>query len=119
MGMKSSLLVLLGLVAFTYVQPAGSVTALEKAFSHRPTIESIISCFVGKIQCSPIQQDIKSRALATMRNFGTCPSNMCTPQQRLEMESAMELLQSKHPDLWGRLVFSVLGIDLKSLGKRR
>ncbi|XP_064089841.1 uncharacterized protein LOC135203771 [Macrobrachium nipponense] len=115
MSSTSLLLVLSVLVASSQGLPAtGRQSAsLEKAFSHRPTIESIISCFVGKTQCSPEQQQIKSRALATMRNFGTCPDNVCRPQERIEMERAMELLQSQHPDLWAGLIFAVLGIDIK------
>ncbi|XP_066939758.1 uncharacterized protein [Macrobrachium rosenbergii] len=111
----SLLLVLSVLVASSQGLPATGPqsSSLEKAFSHRPTIESIISCFVGKSPCSPAQQHIKSQALATMRNFGTCPDNVCSPQERREMERAMELLQSKHPDLWGSLIFAVLGIDIK------
>ncbi|XP_064122709.1 uncharacterized protein LOC135226635 [Macrobrachium nipponense] len=121
-----SLLVVLALVASAHALPTpadghqpSKVAAVEKIFNDRPAIEAIISCFMGKTECRPLQQSVKVRAIATMLNFGTCPKDLCSPEESQEMERSMELLQSKHPDLWARLIFSILGVDIKDLGKKR
>ncbi|KAK7066330.1 hypothetical protein SK128_025027 [Halocaridina rubra] len=87
-------------------------SALRNAFEDRATVESIIQCFVGKNPCTPQEKKIKERAQATMRNLGRCPDSYCTPEERAEINLAMELLERKHPDLWLRLIGSMFGIDL-------
>ncbi|XP_068236089.1 uncharacterized protein [Palaemon carinicauda] len=111
------------LVMSTCALPAGPqpsrIAAIENAFNDRTAVEAIISCFMGKSECTLQQKEIKARAIATMLNFGSCPRKYCSPEESAEMERSMELLQSKHPDLWTQLIFSILGIDIKDFGRRR
>ncbi|KAK7066331.1 hypothetical protein SK128_025028 [Halocaridina rubra] len=115
--MKFSLILIsvLASVAVTIAFPldVARKSELHNAFENRATIEDIIDCFLNKKPCSSQEQKIKERALATMRNFGVCPSDVCTREDREEITEAMELLQRKHPDLWARLVASMFGIDIK------
>ncbi|XP_066939760.1 uncharacterized protein [Macrobrachium rosenbergii] len=87
-------------------------TNLENAFDDRAVVESIIDCFTGKSSCSPQEKKIKDRAMATMKNLGRCPDSFCTEQERADMTQAMELLQTKHPDLWTKLIASMFGIPV-------
>ncbi|XP_042222294.1 uncharacterized protein LOC121866592 [Homarus americanus] len=82
--------------------------SLENAFSDRATVEAIIDCFLNKKTCNEEEKAIKVRAMATMRNLGTCPLTLCTPQEQQDMTRSMELLEMKHPDLWGRLIASMI-----------
>ncbi|KAK8720809.1 hypothetical protein OTU49_013083 [Cherax quadricarinatus] len=84
--------------------------SLEEAFNDRAEIEKTIECFLNRIPCSRKQQKIKERALAAMRNGGTCPSTLCTPKQQQETAKSMELLQQNYPDLFLRLIASLFGI---------
>ncbi|KAK7066329.1 hypothetical protein SK128_025026 [Halocaridina rubra] len=109
---------LLGIVLLLKVakpMPRQSNSALENFFDQRPKVEAIISCFLGRTRCTQQQDYIRTRAIATMRNFGRCPDNLCTPQERMEMEQSMLLLQSKHPDLFVRLVASILNVNIDNI----
>ncbi|XP_066939757.1 uncharacterized protein [Macrobrachium rosenbergii] len=88
--------------------------SIDDYFSDRQQVESIIACFVNDRPCNKIEQKIKDRAFATMRNFGQCPAPHCkTEEERQSMTRSMELLQSKYPDLWARLIGAMLlGVDV-------
>lgn len=103
-------------MACILAQEVPSKNELNKAFNDRAQVEKMIKCFVGKRTCTPEEDAIKKRAQAMMRNFGQCPANLCSKEDQKSMNHAMELLQAKHPDLFGRLVLAMFGIDL---GKRR
>ncbi|KAK7066328.1 hypothetical protein SK128_025025 [Halocaridina rubra] len=86
---------------------------LESYFDSRKNIEKLIDCFVGVQACTAVEQKIKDQAIATMSNFGQCPVTHCkTQKEREDMQKSMQLLQTKYPDLWNRLVGAlILGID--------
>jgi len=110
-----ALLVLCISVACILAQGVPTKNELSKVFNDRAQVEKMIQCFVGKRTCTAEEEAIKKRAQAMMRNFGHCPDHLCTPEERKNMAHAMELLQSKHSDLFGRLVLAMFGIDF---GKR-
>ncbi|XP_047485447.1 uncharacterized protein LOC125036685 [Penaeus chinensis] len=112
MRTSSMLLVLLLAGAVLSAPSSSRQVALINAFSDRKTVESIVDCFLGKKKCSPEEEKMRVRALATMRNFGSCPSNLCTPEEAAEMSTAMGLLADKYPDLWAKLIAAMFGIDL-------
>ncbi|XP_064089724.1 uncharacterized protein LOC135203713 [Macrobrachium nipponense] len=115
--MDAKILLLLALATFlSTVSPLPAKVSvkpdLENAFDDRAVVESIIDCFTGKANCSPQEKKIKDRAMATMKNLGRCPDSFCTEQERTDMTHAMELLQTKHPDLWTKLIASMFGIPV-------
>ncbi|XP_027218241.2 uncharacterized protein [Penaeus vannamei] len=112
MRITSMALVLLLVGSALSAPSSARQTALINAFSDRKTVESIVDCFLGKKKCSPEEEKMRVRALATMRSFGTCPPSMCTPEEAAEMSTAMGLLAEKYPDLWAKLIAAMFGIDL-------
>ncbi|KAK3886194.1 hypothetical protein Pcinc_009653 [Petrolisthes cinctipes] len=112
MDVKYALVLLATALALVLAQPASHKTSLEAYFDDRTSVEAIIECFLHETMCNSEQAKIRERAMATMRNFGTCPKTMCTDKEKKEMTRAMTLLESKHPDLWNRLIASMFGIDL-------
>nr|XP_045597018.1 uncharacterized protein LOC123757447 isoform X1 [Procambarus clarkii]XP_045597019.1 uncharacterized protein LOC123757447 isoform X1 [Procambarus clarkii]XP_045597020.1 uncharacterized protein LOC123757447 isoform X1 [Procambarus clarkii]XP_045597021.1 uncharacterized protein LOC123757447 isoform X1 [Procambarus clarkii] len=99
-------------------QAATGRQTLENAFNDRATVEAIIQCFLGDRKCNPQEEKIKERALASLKNFGTCPSHLCTQAEQQEITRSMELLQSKHPDLWSKLILALLGINIPIIGRK-
>ncbi|XP_068236085.1 uncharacterized protein [Palaemon carinicauda] len=103
----------LALLSATLAAPQGK-QSLDEYFGNREQVESIISCFVNARPCNKLEQKIKDRAYATMSNFGNCPPPHCkTEEERQAMNKSMELLQSKYPDLWARLIGAMItGVDI-------
>jgi len=98
----------------------GRQQEVANAFSNRKVVEAMVDCFLDKKPCTAEEARIKRRAFATMRNFGTCPKNICSPAEQEEMEQSMELLRTKYPDLWLNLILSMFGVDLSGLfGRNR
>ncbi|XP_076053991.1 uncharacterized protein LOC143032809 [Oratosquilla oratoria] len=81
---------------------------IEQAFKNPKQVEDMIKCFKTKI-CTPDQDYIRIRALAAMRNFGTCPETLCTPQEAEAMKVSMELLAAQNSLALGRLTLAMLG----------